>query len=110
MFIAPILQDKELSDNSNLGVLMCGSEAGSQNFKAEPESTVFVNKEWLSWVLKGQESGFELVQNVPTEQIYGQIPAWPDSFFEFLMAVVQTNSTFQWNRHKAGYLMLTQKF
>jgi len=109
-FIAPIILDKNLNDSTIMGVLLCrSSNNGSSEAKTGTKWTVFVNYEWLQWFLKGQSLGFKSIQEVPSEQIYGQIPGWPDTFFEFLAAMVQTNTTFEYKRKKDGYLVLAQK-
>lgn len=108
--IDPILKDKGLNDNSVLGVLMCGPSP-EQIDKNENDTpwTVFVNDMWLKWLLKGQASGFKVAQDISNENIYGQIPCWPDNYLEFLTAIVKTKTTFEWKRHENGYLGLSQK-
>jgi hypothetical protein len=104
-----MLLDRGLTEDTELGILMCGpapEESGRQREKAP--WTVFVKADWLRWFLNGQSSGYKAAREVSPEQIYGQIPAWPDSFFEFLAAIVQTNATFEWRRHQDGYLVLSQ--
>lgn len=107
-FISPILEDKQLSDNTELGILMCGSslEDNLQNY--ETRWTIFVNADWLRWFLIAQENGYGTLEEVPKEQIYGRIPEWPDSFLEFIEAIVQSNTTFHWQRHNSEYLILSQ--
>lgn len=105
--LGPMLLDHELTDDTELGVLMCeGDSAGTGRRKVQ--WTLFVKADWLRWLLGGQSSGYKAAKEVPPEQIYGQMPAWPDSFFEFLEAIVQTNTTFKWRRHRDGYLVLSQ--
>ncbi|MEK6153892.1 hypothetical protein WIW50_11555 [Flavobacteriaceae bacterium 3-367] len=107
--IAPILNDKGLTDDFELGILMCssGNEDSLDNGHGVPW-TVFVNATWLKWYLNGQTAGYKIAREVPKEQIYGRIPAWPDNFYEFLSAIVRSNSTFKWKRHSNDYLVLTQ--
>ncbi|MDW3197469.1 MAG: hypothetical protein R8G66_34145 [Cytophagales bacterium] len=107
--LSPIIQDKDLSDLSKLGVLLCGSPIGDhQPANYETPWTVFVNSDWLEWYQRGESKGFKSAPEVPEEQIYGRIPGWPDSFDEFLEAIVLTNSIFKWHRHPQGYLILAQ--
>jgi hypothetical protein len=105
-FIAPILEDCGLNENSELGVLMCNSPSSDRG--PGPEWTVFVAPKWLRWYLAGQGDGFKAADTVAAEHIYGRIPGWPDSFLEFLQAMVDTNTTFRWDRHPDGYLLLSQ--
>jgi hypothetical protein len=107
--LEPMLRFHELKGNSELGLLMCG-EPPEQSSKKNRQTpwTVFVKAEWLRWILSGQSAGFPLAQRIPSEQIYGQIPGWPDTFLEFLQAMVQTNTTFQWRRSAKGFLILAQ--
>ena len=89
---------------------MCGSPP--ENYKRRNEETpwtAFVDANWLRWYLAAQNAGYKAAQEVSAEQIYGLIPAWPDSFFEFLYAMVLTNTTFEWQRHRDGYLVLAQQ-
>jgi hypothetical protein len=105
-----MIRDCELEEEDQVGILMCGTPPDeAQAGIAETPWTVFVDPEWLQWYLDGRSSGFETDREVPTEQIYGQIPAWPDSFFDFLEAMVRTDTTFEWNRHSNGYLILSQQ-
>jgi hypothetical protein len=109
-FLGPLLRDRKLTGDTELGVLMCGSppeETRTRNPQAT--WTVFVNAEWLRWILTGQSGGFRLPSEIPPEQIYGQIPGWPDGFFEFLKAMVQTGTTFEWQRSAKGFLVLAQQ-
>jgi hypothetical protein len=107
-FISPILEDKGLAGDVELGVLMCGTDLDQRNEQDnEPQWTVFVNADWLRWYLAGREFGRSTIE-IPGEQIYGQISAWPDGFFEFLAALVMTNGVFVWRRHPNGYLVLCQ--
>jgi len=96
--ITPILHDKNLDDNSELGLLMLSS----------PDWTVFVNADWLRWRLTAQQNGYAVPEKVPPDLVYGKIPAWPDKHLEFLAAIVMTNTTFEWHRHPEGYLVLAQ--
>lgn len=107
-FITPILKDKGLEQATEIGILMCGSpieELGTEN--SEPKWTVFVSTDWLRWFLEGQAFGRGAIE-IPGQQIYGQVPAWPDGFFEFLAAIVMTEGVFIWRRHPNGYLVLCQ--
>lgn len=106
--LAPMLQDRGLSNQSMLGVLMCTQEPPSGQPGYKVDWTTFVDNEWLDWVLKGHQSGYALPADIPPDKIHGRIPAWPDSFFEFLQALVLTNTTFTWRRHADGYLVLSQ--
>jgi hypothetical protein len=107
--VLPILEDRGLPDDSELGILICGDALeGGVIQHGEPPWTVFVQAAWLRWTLQGQTLGVEPPTQVPPEQVYGQIPAWPDSFFELLAAIVETNMTFEWQRHPDGYLVLSQ--
>lgn len=108
--LTPMLQDRNLEDHSEVGILMIGSPMSDQKI-AERETpwTVFVKPAWLKWALQGQGAGFGLPGEVPPDQIYGQIPCWPDEFFEFLAAIVKSRSTFEWQRTLAGYLILAQR-
>jgi hypothetical protein len=107
--IDPILKDRVVSDEDQIGLLLCGTspdEYGEQ-YQGTPW-TLFVKSDWLHWVLAGQSSGYQTNSVIPKEQILGQIPAWPESFFEFLHAIVLADATFQWRRHPDGYLVLCQ--
>jgi hypothetical protein len=107
-FIGPILNDRGLTDESELGILMCGTPVDERSkHGGEPDWTAFVNPEWLRWYLSGRAFGHAALE-VPAEQVYGRVPAWPDTFFEFLAAIVQTGVTFFWQRHPQGYLTLCQ--
>ncbi|MCD0478898.1 hypothetical protein LPB90_10545 [Chryseobacterium sp. LC2016-29] len=101
-FIKPILQDKNLKDNSDIGVLMCGS------LDNEPAWTFFVDQTCLRWLVEGSISGFNIGKNFPSEKILGQIPGWPDDFFEFLEAIVHTKTRFIWKKSENDYLVLAQ--
>ncbi|WP_431608776.1 hypothetical protein [Chryseobacterium sp. 'Rf worker isolate 10'] len=100
-FIKPILQDKNLKNNSDIGVLMCGSDN-------EPSWTFFVDRMLLRWLVEGSVSGFNIGKELPYEKIFGQIPGWPDNFFEFLEAIVRTKAAFIWKRNENDYLVLSQ--
>lgn len=107
--LTPMLKDKELGDEHELGVLMCGSPPEDHDkLHRETPWTVFVKADWLKWCLESQQKGYKTALEVPPEQIYGRIPAWPDSFFDFLTAIVQTNTTLAWQRDSDGYLVLGQ--
>ena len=109
-FISPVLIDKKLTDDMTLGVLMCGSSLDEPDSpEHRPQWTVFVDAKWLQWTLDGKKAGYDMNPNVSPKFIYGRIPAWPDSFFEFLEAIVQTDTTFAWTRHRDGYLVLAQQ-
>lgn len=108
--LAPMLQDQNLGDGSEVGILMIGLPMnGSEMVERETPWTVFVKPTWLKWVVQGQCAGFGLPDEVPPDQIYGQIPGWPDEFFEFLAAIVQTGTTFEWQRTQTGHLILAQR-
>jgi hypothetical protein len=108
-FIGPIIQEKNLMNDSELGILMCGSplegEGSEENL---PQWTVFVEPSWLRWFIEGQKAQFPLVDEIPGRLIYGRVPAWPDSFLEFLGAIVQTGISFGWSHTPQGYLALGQ--
>ncbi|WP_143272981.1 hypothetical protein [Azospirillum palustre] len=108
--LTPMLQDQNIGDDSEVGILMIGSPM-SGPLKAERQIpwTVFVKPAWLRWVLQGHAAGFGLPSEVPPDQIYGKIPAWPDEFFEFLSAIVKTGTEFEWQRTSSGYLALAQR-
>jgi hypothetical protein len=108
--LTPMLQDRNLGDDSEVGILMSGSPMnGPEMAERETPWTVFVKPAWLKWVLQGHGAGFGLPGEVPPDQIYGQIPGWPDEFFEFLAAIVETGTTFEWQRTLARYLVLAQR-
>jgi hypothetical protein len=98
MILTPILDDKNLDDDSEIGILMFNS----------PEWTIFVNADWLRWRLTAQDNSYSVPEIIPSNLIYGKIPGWPEKFLEFLAAIVKTNSTFFWRRHPDGYLVLAQ--
>lgn len=105
-----MLKDRKLSDDTELGILMCGSPSEkSEKLNKETRWTLFVNAEWLRWILSGQQLGYKFDYELPEQHIYGQIPEWPDTFFEFLQAMVETSTTFEWQRHSDGYLVLYQQ-
>jgi hypothetical protein len=107
--LRPMLLDRGLNEDIELGILMCGDDSDdSDGQNKEVPWTVFVKADWLRWVLSGKTSGYNIARHITPEQIYGLMPAWPDSFFEFLEAIVQTNTTFEWRRHLGGYLVLSQ--
>ena len=110
-FISPVLIDKKITDDMTLGVLMCGYKPldGPDSPERQPQWTVFVDAAWLRWTLDGKRAGYDINSNVSPKFIYGRIPAWPDSFFEFLEAMVRTNTTFAWRRHPDAYLVLEQQ-
>jgi hypothetical protein len=108
--LAPMLLDCGLTEDAELGILMCSTPPRSRGSQDEGTPwTVFVSADWLRWCLNGQSSGYKAAREVPSAQTYGQIPAWPDSFFDFLEAMVLTNTTFEWQRHPDGYLVLSQR-
>lgn len=107
--IDPILEDKKLGEDSVLGVLMCETEGHSEKEANGITWTIFVNSEWLKWVVSGKMLKFHTDQKIPKEHIYGQIPAWPDAHLEFLKAIIKTKTTFFWNKHPNGYLILAQR-
>jgi hypothetical protein len=108
-FIEPMLKDKGLTSECELGILMCGSPLeGAGSEEDLPQWTVFVEAKWLRWFLDGQKNDFPTADEVPKGLIYGQVAAWPDSFREFLHAMVATNTTFGWSRTPQGYLVLGQ--
>lgn len=101
--LKPMLDDRELSDDGELGILLSGDVEGR-----ETSWTTFVDAEWLRWLLRGQKSGFGFAGDMPCDFIYGRIPAWPDTFFEFLAAIVLAQATFAWQRGEGGFLCLSQ--
>lgn len=106
-FISPILNDRALRERTELGVLMCRGPEPVDSSGAE--WTVFVDASWLHWFVNGQAAGYKAGPTIPAKHIYGCVPAWPDSFMEFLEAIVLTESTFTWQRHQDGYLVLAQQ-
>ncbi len=109
-FISPVLIDKKITDDMTLGVLMCGSSLDEpERPERQPQWTVFVDAEWLRWRLNGVRADYDMNSNVSPKFIYGRVPGWPDSFFELLEAIVQTDTTFVWRRHPDGYLVLAQQ-
>ena len=106
----PMLRDRGLTEGSELGILMCGS-ANEEYGRRERETpwTAFVNADWLRWYLDAQRARYKTAQEVPSEQVYGLTPAWPDSFFEFLEAIVLSTTTFKWQRHRDRFLVLAQQ-
>lgn len=107
--IDPILQDKQLGKDSILGVLMCETEGYIEKEANGITWTIFVNAEWLKWVVSGKRLKFHTDLKIPREHLYGQIPAWPDTHIEFLKVITETKTTFYWNRHPNGYLILAQR-
>ena len=103
-FILPILHHKNLAKSDSLGVLMCHKV--TQEF--DLDYTVFVSADWLKWYLEGQKHDFSRGIKVPPKFIYGQVPSWPDTFFEFLQAMVNTKTSFTWEMHRDDFLTLTQ--
>lgn len=101
--LTPMLKDKQLADGAEIGLLLCGEREGTGD---DIPWTVFVKPEWLRWFIAGAD--FKTTIQVPHEVIYGQMPAWPDTFFEFLAAIVMSKCPFAWQRHPGGYLMLSQ--
>ncbi|RDJ03641.1 hypothetical protein B5K05_28075 [Rhizobium phaseoli] len=107
--LAPMLHDQKLGEESELGILMIDAPVvGSRNAGVLLPWTVFVKPIWLRWVVQGHGAGFGLQSEVPPDQIYGQIPVWPDEFFEFLGAIVESGKKFEWQRSPKGYLALQQ--
>ena len=107
--LGPMLLDRGLGEDTELGILMC--EYDSEDIAGQHHKvplTVFVKANWLRWLISGKSSGYDIARGIAPEQIHGQMPAWPDTFFEFLEAIVQTNTTFEWRRHPDGYLVLSQ--
>ena len=88
---------------------MCTQQSSRGQPDLEVQWTTFVDNEWLDWIVKGNQLGYGLPADIPHDKVHGQIPAWPDSFFEFLQAMVITETTFRWQRHVAGYLVLGQQ-
>ena len=109
-FLTPMLSDQNLGEESELGILMVGSPMSERrNKNRQAQWTVFVKPDWLRWILAGKESGFRPAQEISPDQIFGQVPGWPDDFFELLAAIVATGTSFQWQRSPQGYLILTQR-
>jgi hypothetical protein len=107
--LRPMLLDRGLNEDTELGILMCEYDSDdSGGWHKDVPWTVFVKADWLRWVLSGKTFGYNIARDITPEQIYGQMPAWPDSFVEFLEAIVRTNITFEWRRHPGGYLVLSQ--
>lgn len=107
--IDPILRDKGLTERSVLGVLMCETHSNKIQEANGVRWTIFVNPEWLKWAMSGMHSMFHVDnQEIPKEQIYGQIPAWPHNHLKFLKLVAETKAKFFWNRHEGGYLIFAQ--
>lgn len=107
--LGPMLQDQNLGEDNEVGILMVGSSIDDLRFAdREPPWTLFVKPVWLKWVVQGQSAGFSVRGEVPSDQIYGQIPAWPDGFFDFLSAIIMTGKTFAWQRSRKGFLVLSQ--
>ncbi|KWV40180.1 hypothetical protein AS026_26865 [Rhizobium altiplani] len=104
-----MLQDQNLGEDNEVGILMVGSSMDDLRFAdREPPWTLFVKPVRLKWVVQGQSAGFGVRGEVPSDQIYGQIPAWPDGFFDFLSAIIMTGKTFAWQRSRKGFLVLSQ--
>ncbi|MDP9791021.1 hypothetical protein [Agrobacterium tumefaciens] len=107
--LGPMLQDQNLGEDNEVGILMVGSSTDDLRFAdREPPWTLFVKPVWLKWVVQGQSAGFGVRGEVPSDQIYGQIPAWPDGFFDFLSAIIMTGKTFAWQRSRKGFMVLSQ--
>jgi hypothetical protein len=108
-FLTPMLSDQNLGEESELGILMVGSPMSERrNKNRQAQWTVFVKPDWLRWILAGQESGFRPAQEIPPDQTFGQVPGWPDHFFELLAAIVASGTSFQWQRSPLGHLILSQ--
>jgi hypothetical protein len=107
--IEPMLADRKLTDDDELGLLFCGSSPEEErDADYRTPWTVFVNPEWLRWYLQGRKAGFGIAMEIPPKHIYGRIPEWPDAFFEWLAAIVMVDATFIWQRHPDDYLVLAQ--
>jgi hypothetical protein len=109
-FITPMLNDQNLDEGSELGILMVGSPVRKRrNKNSQAPWTVFVKPDWLRWILAGQKAGFRPAPEVPPDQIFGQVPEWPDKFFDLLERIVATGTSFEWQRKSPrGQLILTQ--
>jgi hypothetical protein len=109
-FLTPMLSDQNPGEESELGVLMVGSPVSERQHKSRQAPwTMFVKPDWLRWILAGKESGFPPAPGIPPDQIFGQVPGWPDGFFELLAVIVATGTSFQWQRSPRGYLILAQR-
>jgi hypothetical protein len=110
-FIAPILDEHCITDSEELGILMVGdpSQASAGTRSRVPPWTLFVRPKWLRWLVEGQNAGFWQPGKVPAEQILGQVPGWPDSFWEFLEALSLAKAEFFWQRSPKGYPILSQR-
>jgi hypothetical protein len=104
-----MLNDQNLDEGSELGILMVGSPVSERrNKNRQTPWTVFVKPDWLRWILASKESGFPPAPEIPPDQIFGQVPGWPDGFFELLTAMVATGTSFQRQRSPQGHLILAQ--
>ena len=109
-FLTPMLSDQNLGEGSELGILMVGSPMSErQNKNSQAPWTVFVKPDWLRWILAGKESGFPPAPEIPPDQILGQVPGWPDEFFELLEAMIATGTSFQWQRSPQGHLIVVKR-
>jgi len=107
-FLQPILDDKKLSEDSQLGALMWLLPTARGSRGARAPWTIFVKPACLRRVAAGGSRTAFSGGEIPPGAIFGRVPGWPDEFFEFLAAVVQTGSVFRWQRTPQGYLALTQ--
>ncbi len=104
-FLRPMIVDRRLNDDTELGILMSGDPVGSGG---EASWTTFVDAQWLRWLLASQESDFGFHGEMPTKFIHGRVPGRPDEFFEFLAGIVMANAVFVWQRCPDGFLVLCQ--
>lgn len=104
--LAPILSDRKIGLDEEVGILMCTGP--QRDDRPGPEWTAFVSADWLRWFLGGQEAGYKAAGTLSPSHILGCIPAWPDSFLEWLAAIVESGVVFTWQRHPHGYLVLSQ--
>jgi hypothetical protein len=107
-FLQPILDDKGLGDNNELGVLMCSWPTVRGPDGTRVPWTVFVKPTWLRRVADGRARETDPNGEIPAKIILGRVPGWPDEFLEFLAAIVQTGSVFRWRRTSQGHLALEQ--
>ena|SRR6266567_4412833 len=98
--------NRAVSLEDEIGVLMCTGPARAD--RPRPECAVFVTADWLRWFLSGEKAGYRAADTLAPTHILGCIPVWPDSFFEWLAAIVDSGITFTWQRHPDGYLVLAQ--
>ena len=95
-FITPMLNDQNLDEGSELGVLMVGSPV-RRNKNSQAPWTVFVKPDWLRWVLAGENSGFRPAPEIPPDQIFGQVPGWPDNSSSYLQKSLPLERRFNGN-------------